>query len=847
MKKSFMERLAAFIVDKRRLFVVLFAVACVLSIFSASKTDVNNELTDYLPDSTQTRQGLEIMNREFITYGDAKVMVSNVTLAQAEELAEMLRGVDGVKDVVFEKDTHHYNSASALFEVTFDGEKLDEISIQGVKNVRAALDSYDTYITTEVGNPTGEILEREMRIVLIILMCSIFVVLLLTSHTYAEVPVLIITFGVAVWVNKGTNYWFHEVSFITNSIAAVLQLGLGIDYAIIMCHHYTEEREHLEPREATIRALTLAIPEISASSLTTISGLLALSFMKIKIGEDMSLVLIKSILFLMLTVFFLMPALIMYMSPWIDRTHHRQFLPRIDALGRFAIRSRYIVPPIFLVIIIAGFLLSSKCPYVFGYSTLDTIKQNDYKIAEKKINATFGETNQVVLIFPFTDFESEADLLDDLNELKGVDHIQALADEEAKDGYMVTDSLTPRKFAELTDIDIGVSRALYTAYCTANDDYTKAIGQLVDLSNIDNCSVPLINMFKFLYEQRDIYRSKIDAATMRDLEEMYDRLIDGEKQLHSENYSRMILYLNLPVESEETYDYLTVIKGVVGKYYDDSYFVGETAKDKDFSDAFSTDNTLISILTLVFVVLVLLLTFKSVALPLLLILVIQGSVWINFSFPTILHNNLYFLAYLIVSSIMMGANIDYAIVTTSRFMEFKDKMPKKDAIIETMNLAFPTIITSGLMMVIAGILIGQMTSNAAIAGIGDSLGRGTIITIIIVMFILPQILLLGEKVIDKTSFDVPTPVSQHQSSGRVRIDGMVRGEIRGQIHGIVHAYVDGDVNISLLSGQTEPDPGEDTDPAPSPEPEAEPKPEPGEEAAPQDEQPQEKEAEAHEE
>ena len=375
MKKSFMERMAAFIVDKRRLFVVLFAVACVLSVFSVSKTDVNNELTDYLPDSTQTRQGLEIMNREFITYGDAKVMVSNVTFTQAEELAEMLRGVDGVKSVEFEKDTQHYNSASALFVVTFDGEKLDEISIQGVKNVRAALDGYDTYITTEIGNPTGEILEREMRIVLIILMCSIFVVLLLTSHTYAEVPVLIITFAVAVWVNKGTNYWFHEVSFITNSIAAVLQLGLGIDYAIIMCHHYTEERERMEPREATIRALTLAIPEISASSLTTISGLLALSFMKIKIGEDMSLVLIKAILFLMLTVFFLMPALIMYMSPWIDRTHHRQFLPRIDALGRFAIRSRYIVPPIFLVIIIAGFVLSSKCPYVFGYSTLDTIKQ----------------------------------------------------------------------------------------------------------------------------------------------------------------------------------------------------------------------------------------------------------------------------------------------------------------------------------------------------------------------------------------------------------------------------------------------------------------------------------------
>ena len=744
MKKSFMERLAAFIVDKRRLFVVLFAVACVLSIFSASKTDVNNELTDYLPDSTQTRQGLEIMNREFITYGDAKVMVSNVTLAQAEELAEMLRGVDGVKDVVFEKDTHHYNSASALFEVTFDGEKLDEISIQGVKNVRAALDGYDTYITTEIGNPTGEILEREMRIVLIILMCSIFVVLLLTSHTYAEVPVLIITFGVAVWVNKGTNYWFHEVSFITNSIAAVLQLGLGIDYAIIMCHHYTEEREHLEPREATIRALTLAIPEISASSLTTISGLLALSFMKIKIGEDMSLVLIKSILFLMLTVFFLMPALIMYMSPWIDRTHHRQFLPRIDALGRFAIRSRYIVPPIFLVI-----------------------------------------------------------MLDDLNELKGVDHIQALADEEAKDGYMVTDSLTPRKFAELTDIDIGVSRALYTAYCTANDNYTKAIGQLVDLSNIDNCSVPLINMFKFLYEQRDIYRSKIDAATMRDLEEMYDRLIDGEKQLHSENYSRMILYLNLPVESEETYDYLTVIKGVVGKYYDESYFVGETAKDKDFSDAFSTDNTLISILTLVFVVLVLLLTFKSVALPLLLILVIQGSVWINFSFPTILHNNLYFLAYLIVSSIMMGANIDYAIVISSRYLRLKEEMPYKEAMIEALNQAFPTVVTSGTILAAAGMSIGFLSSENTVASIGICLGRGTLISMVLVMCVLPQILLLGDSLVEKTSFTIGHHAAQQHLQGAMRVNGHVRGYINGYVDAEIHGRVSGTVSASIDIGNVQ--------------------------------------------
>ena len=210
-------------------------------------------------------------------------------------------------------------------------------------------------------------------------------------------------------------------------------------------------------------------------------------------------------------------------------------------------------------------------------------------------------------------------------------------------------------------------------------------------------------------------------------------------------------------------------------------------------------------LSILIVLVVLLFTFKSAGIPVLLIVVIQGSIWINYGIPTITNSPLFFRSYLVVSSIQMGANIDYAIVTTSRFMEFKDKMPKKDAIIETMNLSFPTIITSGLMMAIAGILIGQMTSNAAIAGIGDSLGRGTILTIIIVMFILPQILLLGEKVIDKTAFDMPSAVSSHQSSGRVRIDGMVRGEIHGQISGIVHAVVEGDVNISLLSGTAEPE------------------------------------------
>ena len=798
MQKTFMERVSSFIVDKRYLFILIFIGLCIMSIFTSNSVRVDEDLTNYLPDDSETRQGLAIMEREFITYGDARVMVSNITYAKAEEIASMLRDVDGVKSVEIKQDPEHFKDASALFEVTFEGEKLDSVSIQGVEHVREALSGYDTYIYTEVGNPTGIILEKEMNMVLVILVCIIILVLLLTSHTYAEVPILLITFGVAVWVNKGTNYWFGEISFITNSIAAVLQLGLAIDYAIILCHHYTDEREKgREAKEAVVKALSMAIPEISASSLTTISGLLALAFMKIKIGQDMSFVLIKAILFSMLSVFLLMPALLLIASPLIDKSHHKQFLPKINGWGRMTVKTRYVIPPIFALIVIAAAILANQCPYVFGYSTLDTLKQNEYKLSEKKINNTFGEVNNVALILPYKDYETEAKLLKDLEQLEGIEKITALAGTEARDGYMVTDALTPREFAELTDLDITIARAVYTAYCTQNDNFTQAVGQLLDITNIDNTSIPLIEVIKFVYDQRDAYSNRIDADMMADLEDMYNDLVDGEQQLHTQDYSRMILRLNLPIESDATYDYLTVIKGVIGKYYTESYFVGETAKDKDFSSAFGEDNLLISMLTIIFVVAILLFTFKSAALPVLLILVIQGSIWINFSFPTIMHSNLYFLAYLIVSAIMMGANIDYAIVISSRYLQFKQKMDYKQAMIEALNTAFPTVVTSGTILSAAGFAIGILSSENTVASIGICLGRGTLLSMLMVMGVLPQILLLGDSVVEKTSFSINRTTQLQSLSGTMRVNGHLRGYVNGFVDADIRGIVNGTVRASI--------------------------------------------------
>ena len=267
----------------------------------------------------------------------------------------------------------------------------------------------------------------------------------------------------------------------------------------------------------------------------------------------------------------------------------------------------------------------------------------------------------------------------------------------------------------------------------------------------------------------------------------------------------MLVYLNLPASSEETYRFTDMMKAVAQKYYPDGevFVVGNPTNEYEFLKSFEKDNPVVSTLSILIVLVVLLFTFKSVGMPVLLILVIQGSIWLNFSFPYFTQKPIFFMCYMIASSIQMGANIDYAIVIASRYMELKNEMSHKDAIIDTMNFAFPTILTSGTIMMVAGFLIGNMTSDGTICGMGMALGRGTLISIVLVLFVLPQILLIGGTIIDKTSFAVPAMVKRKRMTGKVTVDGMVTGEIAGSFTGMIRGVVEGEVNLTLVSGAIE--------------------------------------------
>lgn len=793
-----MLKICGFIVDKRNLFFLVFGILIIFSAVARNWVKVENSMSYYLPPSTETKQGLDLMEEQFMTYGTCSCMVANISYNQATEIQKKIEDLDGVFSVDLDDSADHYANGSALFSVTFDYDQNNDECLVVLDQVKELLAPYDSYIDTELGDIQSELIGEEMNTISVLVAIIVVSVLILTSQTYAEVPVLLLTFCSAAVIQMGTNFVFGTISFVSNSVTIVLQLALSVDYAVILLNRFKEEHQTLSARDAAIVALSKAIPEISGSSLTTVGGLIAMTFMQFKMGPDMGIVLIKSIVISLLSVFLLMPGFIMLFSNLMEKTKHKNLIPEIPFVGKFAYKTRFVVAPLFLVAIVVGFFISNNCPYVFGYSKITPPIQNRVQKIKQIQEDTFGSKNMVALVFPSGSYESEAALIRDLEAREEVQSITGLANSEAMDGYMVTDKLTPRQFSELLNLDYEIAELIYTAYAVNDEDYAKAI------NGLSTYRVPIIDMLMFVHDEVEDGYVTLEDDLKETLDDAYRMMKFAKNQLESDEYSRILVYLNLPQESEETFAFIDEMHTITEKHYADKdkiYVVGESVSQYDLKKTFARDNTVVNVVSILSVLAVLLFTFMSAGMPVLLIAVIQGSIWINFSVPTLFNQPLFFLGYLIVSSIQMGANIDYAIVIASRYTDLRKTMGRRDSIIDTMNLSFPTIITSGTMLAVAGVLIGKLTSDGAIYGIGQCLGRGTIISIFITMFVLPQILLVGDTIIEKTAFVMNMPVRPKTATGLMRVEGMVRGNVDGVFTGYMRGIVRGNLNAFVENGE----------------------------------------------
>ncbi len=753
------EKVAAYIVNKRKAFTVFFILAAIFSVFSSSWVKVSNKLSDYLPQSTKTKQGLDIMDESFTTFGNAKVMINNIDYEKALEIGNKLKEIDGVSRVDFYDNSDssydnkniedYYKDFAALYTVSFEDVEDSKLVQDAIVKVRESVSSYDNVVYTTIDKDDAKSLNEDMKIIGILVVLIITGVLIFTSQTYVEILIFMLTFGMAILLNVGTNFIFGRISFVTKAVGVVLQLALAIDYAIILFHRFMEERREFKAKHALINALAKAIPEISSSSLTTMAGMVALMTMQFRIGMDLGQVLLKSIIFSMISVFIFMPALIMMFEKQIKKSMHKSFVPNIDFLGKKILSVRYIIAGVFAVLVVGGAILSGKTAYIFDPNSIKSDKKTEYIAAKEEIERHFGSSNIMAVVIPKEDYIKEARLLEDISKVEGVRSVTGLANiEVGNEGeYVLTDSLKPRELAEIADVDIDIVKMVYRFYALKNEQYGAF------LNSIDSYKVPIINMVDFLYDQIENGGVEIDEDITKNIEDIHKSIADARKQLESEKYSRLLVVWNRDLEGKDTFAGIDEIENIAKTYYNEVYVVGDSSSNYEISKTFGTDNLRISIITALLVGIILLFTFQSAALPFILVLTIQGSIWVNFSLPFLTGEPMFFLSYLIVSSIQMGATIDYAIVITSRYMVLREECEEhKTAISRTLNEAFPTIITSGTIMAASGFVIGYLTSNATIASLGKTLGIGVVISIILVMFVLPILLYLFDFIIDKTSF-----------------------------------------------------------------------------------------------
>lgn len=785
-------RFSSFVVRARWAFIALFLVAMILCAVFIPMIEVKYDLSSYMPEDSKTNIALSLLKEQFDDKGMAYVMVKGVSEEQATELAGTIGSVDGVNMATFipgSPTSYNEESQSALFTVILEDHDSTEGAFAAVENIIDTLDEggYENYLTGQSAYSYFTRLETEdsMLKIGIVIVVAILLILLFTSRTYFELVPMLAVFGVSVLLNMGTNAIFPGISYISNLITIVLQLALSLDYSIILLHRFMEERQvYADVKQALSVALSKGIVEILSSSLTTIAGLLALALMSLPIGVEIGLALAKGIVASLISVIFLMPALLSFSDKPLKKSEHKNFVPSVVKSSRAIVKARKVIVPLFLVIVVLAGVGQGFNTYSFNYNSGSMIVSGQDAIKE----AGFGTLNTLVVVVPREGgVEKEKQLIEAIVEDGGEfdkdgivndSNINAIAYTEMMGigfGEYLTKAQIQESIAPLLgqadlsgmgikaeDIDamIGV---LFDDFCEQNGitpaaDAKVMVADLLDYMTDDIGDNVLSLMGSKLFAALEEVGVEIDfyaPGLLDTAETFYDMLAQvrfGIDNLRSADYSRITFTLDAGVEDEASFALIDRLYAGLGDYYEEFYITGESVACYDMADYFEVDNMVVCLCTLGFILVILLFTFRNFSLPIILALAIQGGIWINFAIPFLAGNSVTFIGYLIITAIQMGATIDYAIVLTNRYRTTKHLYPDRyTAMAESENAVFSTIITSGSILTITGFALG-IAASGVVAQLGILLGIGTLASILIVLLILPSLLLVTEKLVEKTDF-----------------------------------------------------------------------------------------------
>src|SRR5690625_2379697 len=639
-------------------------------------------MTDYLPSNAPSTESMDAMEVEYGEVVDnTRVMVQDVSVQEALEYTSKLEAIDGISDVSWLDDVidintpiemadtdtveTYYKGDHALFTFHVDEgkevEATDKIyELIGDGNALSG-EALDTAISQE---STGQ----ETVNAAAILVPIIILILLLSTRSWIEPVFFLTAIGISILINLGTNIFIGEISFISQAVAPILQLAVSLDYAIFLLHSFEDYRNEMEsPHEAMKLAMKRSFPAIAASASTTFFGFLALTFMNFEIGADLGLNLVKGILLSFLSVMVFLPALTLMFYNFIDKTHHKQWLPNKYSIGKYLIKLRIPVLALIVLLIIPAFLAQSGTNFIYGMGELPENTRAGQDTL--KIEDTFGKFTPIVLLVPKGDLAREEELVDNFNDLNEVKSVIA---------------------------------------------YTNSIGAAIPPEYLDE---------------------------------------EVTEPFFSENYSRIVLNTTTDEEGQEAFSLVKKVRELTSKYYgDDFHATGGSVTLYDMKQVVEKDNTFVNLLTVATIALVLLVTFRSLSFPIVLLLTIQTSVWINLAIPYFTNDPLVYIGYLIISIVQLAATVDYAILFSDNYTTHRKEMGAIPAIKKTINEKVFSIAVPASILSSVGFILWLTSSDPIISSIGLLLGRGTLLAFFLVVFLLPALLVMLDWIMEKATW-----------------------------------------------------------------------------------------------
>ena len=660
----------------------IFAIAVILSAIAFCFVKVNYDLSKYLPDDAPSKAGLNVMEEEFGYPGTARVMVGEVSLYEAKLYKDRIADIDGVNMVSwadtatdvyqsnlfvnYDNIEDYYKDGYAVMDIIFDEGDSDPKTHDAIQEIEDITGDKGYLMGSAVQNKSlDETLTREIAIAMVMGVIMIAVILCLTTTSWFEPFLFLFIMGVAIIINMGTNIFLGEISFLTFSTAAILQLAIAMDYSVFLLHSFTRERHAgIEPVQAVANAVRSSVTSILSSGATTIVGFLVLMLMRFKIWFDMGLVLAKGIVISLLTVLLLMPALLLRWGDKIERTAHRSFMPSFEGLGKVVFKVRYGVLILVALLVVPAFTAQNMNQFRYGNGALGSSPGTKVYEDEQAINTRFGRSNLVLALIPNTNNVTERALTQELQDLKYVKSVTSLA------------------------------------------------GTLPE-------GVP-----------EDFLPESLTS------------------QLHTDHYSRMLIYLKTKDESTYAYQCTDEVRSIVESYYpEDSYLVGMTPSTQDIQSIITNDYNFVNVLSLLGVAIVILFTFHSAIIPIVVMIPIEVAIFFNMAMPYLTGDTMIYMGYIIVSCLQLGATVDYSILMTNNYLDARTNLPKKEAAIHAIAQSALSILTSGSILTIVGYGLYYISTVSAIADMGHLVGRGALLSLTLVLFLLPVLLVLSDQLV----------------------------------------------------------------------------------------------------